>query len=268
MRVKEKASSKILTYAVLIFCAFLWILPLGIAVTKSLTINGLGNYAYVLQYEKIQYSRVIFNSMFISVTVALTVTLITSFAAYAFSKMRFWGSRIIYGAILACLAVPVAAVTSPLFATIKNFGLVDTHWGVMIPLIAFNAPMMLLMIKNYFDTIPNELLESARIDGAGSFRIWYQFMIPLSGPILANVLVLTFIYSWNDYLVPLLVMRSEENYTVTLAAQYFMSTVFQSPVDIARLYAVMILLALPSILVYLCSQKFLVSGVTAGAVKG
>ena len=268
MRTKETASSKVLTYIVLIFCALLWILPLGIAVAKSLTINGLENYAYVLQYEKIQYSRVIFNSMFIGVTVAVTVTLITSLAAYAFSKMYFRGSKLIYGAILACLAVPVAAVTSPLFATIKNFGLLDTHWGVIMPLVAFNAPMMLLMIKNYFDSIPNELLESARIDGAGSFRIWFQFMIPLSGPILANVLVLTFIYSWNDYLVPLLVMRSEENYTVTLAAQYFMATVFQSPADVARSYAVMIFLALPSILVYLCSQKFLVSGVTAGSVKG
>ncbi len=93
-------------------------------------------------------------------------------------------------------------------------------------------------------------------------------MVPLSVPMIANVLVLTFIYSWNDYLVPLLVMRSEENYPVTLAAQYFMSSTYQSPVDVARIYAVMILLALPSILVYLASQKFLVAGITAGAVKG
>ena len=268
MRVKETTSSKILTYAILLLCAFLWILPLGIAVTKSFTVNGFGNYAYVLQYDKIHYSRVISNSMFISDTVSVVVTLITSLAGYAFSKMHFRGSKVIYGAILACLAVPVAAVTSPLFATIKQFHLLDTHWGVIVPLVAFNAPMMLLMIKNYFDGIPNELLESARIDGAGNFRIWFQFMMPLSVPMLANVLVLTFIYAWNDYLVPLLVMRSEENYTVTLAAQYFMSSTYQSPIDVARIYAVMILLALPSILVYLCSQKFLVSGVTAGAVKG
>ena len=93
-------------------------------------------------------------------------------------------------------------------------------------------------------------------------------MLPLSVPMIANVLVLTFIYSWNDYLVPLLVMRSEENYPVTLAAQFFMSSTYQSPVDVARIYAVMILLALPSILVYLCSQRFLVAGITAGSVKG
>lgn len=265
---KAKKKFVLGTYAVLILFALIWLAPVIIAVSKSFAINGFGNYAYVLNYEKINYFRVIFNSLFIAVITAVAVTLITALAAFAFSKMHFRGQKIIYGAILACLAVPVAAVTSPLFSMIKNFGLLDTHWGVIIPLIAFNSPMMLLMLKNYFDTIPNELLESVKIDGGSTFCIWRQFMIPLSVPMIANVLILTFIYSWNDYLVPLLVMRSEENYPVTLAAQYFMSSTYQSPIDVARIYAVMILLALPSILVYLVSQKFLVSGVTAGAVKG
>ena len=265
---KRKWKGIVPTYIVLLLCAVIWILPLLIAIVKSFTINGFGNYEYVLTYEKINYFRVIFNSMFIAVVSAVTVTVITALAAFAFSKMKFPGGRILYGAILACLGVPVAAVTSPLFATIKNLGLLDSHFGVILPLVAFNSPMMLLMIKNYFDTIPDELLESARIDGASTFRIWYEFMVPLSVPMIANVLVLTFIYSWNDYLVPLLVMRSEDNYPVTLAAQYFMSSTYQSPVDVARIYAVMILLALPSILVYLFSQRFLVAGITAGSVKG
>ena len=268
MKLKTNVKSVLSTYAVLIFFALIWILPLVIAVIKSFTINGFGNYVYVLNYEKINYFRVIFNSLFIGVVTAVTVTFITTLAAFAFSKMHFKGQKILYGAILACLAVPVAAVTSPLFSTIKNLGLLDSHFGVIIPLIAFNAPMMLLMLKNYFDTIPDELLESVRIDGGTSFCIWRQFMIPLSVPMVANVLILTFIYSWNDYLVPLLVMRSEENYPVTLAAQYFMSSTYQSPIDVARIYAVMIMLALPSILVYLVSQKFLVAGITSGSVKG
>lgn len=93
MRVKETTSSKILTYAILLMCAFLWILPLGIAVTKSFTVNGFGNYAYVLQYDKIHYSRVISNSMFISVTVSVVVTLITSLAGYAFPKCTSAAAR-------------------------------------------------------------------------------------------------------------------------------------------------------------------------------
>lgn len=255
-------------YLILLFCAVLWLMPIGTAFIKSMQISGLGNYKYVLNYEKISYFRVIFNSMLIASITAIIVTLITTLAAYAFSKMNFRGMKILYGAILACLAVPVAAVTNPLFATIKNMNFLDTYLGVIIPLVAFNTPMMLLMVKNYFDTIPDELLDSAKIDGASAFRIWFDFMIPLGKPIIANVLVLTFIYSWNDYLVPLLVMRSEKNYTVTLAAQYFVSSTYQSPQDVARIYAVMILLTLPSIVIYLLSQKFLVGGITTGSVKG
>lgn len=264
----KKIRSNIMIYIVLIVCAVIWLFPIAVAFIKSFNINGLGNYKYVLSYEKISYFTVVANSMFIAIVSAVVVAVITTLAAFAFSKMKFVGSKFIYGAVLACLAVPVAAVTSPLFDTIKNLGLLDSKFGVIVPLVAFNAPMMLLMIKNYFDTIPDELLESARIDGASTPRIWVEFMIPLSGPIIANVLVLTFIYSWNDYLVPLLVMRSEKNYTVTLAAQYFMSSTYQSPEDVARIYAVMMLLTLPSIVVYLFSQKFLVSGITAGSVKG
>lgn len=265
---KKNWKASAVCYFVLSLCAVIWLYPIGVAIIKSFHLNGFDNYKYVLTYDKISYFRVVGNSLFIAVTSALVVTLIVTLAAFAFSKMTFYGKKLIYGAILACLAVPVAAVTSPLFAAIKTLGFLDKHVGVIMPLIAFNAPMMLLMVKNYFDTVPDELLESARMDGASTLRIWYEFMIPLCVPIIANVLVLTFIYSWNDYLVPLLVMRDQNNYTVTLAAQYFMSSTYQSPTDVARIYAVMMLLTLPSIIVYLFSQKFLVSGITAGSVKG
>lgn len=255
-------------YATMIICAMVWFSPIYIALTKSLQINGLDNYRYILSHEKISYFQVIFNSMIIAVVTAMVVALITSLAGFAFSKMTFPGSNAIFLLILACLAVPAAAVTMPMFNLINGAGLLNKHLGVIWPLVAFNAPMMLMMTKNYFDGIPNELLEASRIDGASVFRTYGVIMLPLSGPILANVLVLTFIYSWNDYLIPLLVMRNESRYTVTLAAQYFMSSTFQSPSDVARLYAVMILLTLPSIIVYLFSQRYLQANIIGGAVKG
>lgn len=265
---EQRRKLMIPTYVVLTFFAVIWITPMLLALAKSFQVNGLDNYVYVLTYEKIPYFNVIFNSFFISASTALIVCLIASLAGYAFSKLRIKGGKIIYGALLACLALPSAAVVTPMFSTINKMGLIDTHLGCIIPMVAFNAPMMLMMTKNYFDIIPNELVESATIDGASTLRIWAQLMMPLSVPIIANVLVLTFIYSWNDYLIPLLMVRSDANYTVTLAAQYFVSGTFQSPSEVARIYAVMILLTLPSIVVYLTSQKWLVSGITAGAVKG
>lgn len=259
---------KLVIYAVLVVFAAIWISPIYIAVKKSFNIGGIQNYIYVLTYEKISYFKVIFNSLFISVCTSLVVVIITTLAGYAFSKMKFRGSKIIFGMTLGCLAIPVAAVTTPLFFTVMKFGLLDKLAGVILPLIAFNAPMMLLMIKNGFDSIPNELLESARIDGASKLQIYYKVMLPLGVPVIANISVLTFIYTWNDYLVPLLVIRDQAKYTVTLASQFFMSSTYQSPEDVARIYAVMILLTLPCMIVYLFSQKYLQAGITAGAVKG
>lgn len=265
---KQTPIRKIIFYIILILFAAIWIAPIATAFKKSLMLNGLKNYHYVLTYEKINYFTVVGNSLIVAISSAVLVGLITTLGGYAFSKMHFIGQKVIYLMILACLAVPIASVTMPLFVTIKKLHLIDTQLGLIIPLVAFNTPMMLMMIKNYFDGIPNELLESAQIDGASSFCIYRNVIIPLSGPILANVLVLTFIYTWNDYLIPLLVVRSDPNYTVTLAAQYFMSTVFQSPTDVARIYAAMLLLTIPSIIVYLFSQKYLQIGLTAGAIKG
>lgn len=259
---------KIIVYLVLTLFAVVWISPIYVAVKKSFHIGGIQNYIYVLTYEKISYFKVIFNSLFISICTSLAVVVITTLAGYAFSKMDFKGSRIIFGMALGCLAIPVAAVTTPLFFSVMKFGLLDRLGGVILPLIAFNAPMMLLMVKNGFDVVPNELLESARIDGASKFQIYYKIMLPLGVPVIANVSVLTFVYTWNDYLVPLLVIRDQAKYTVTLASQFFMSSTYQSPEDVARIYAVMILLTLPCMLVYLFSQKYLQVGVTAGAVKG
>lgn len=258
---------KILCYLALFLFALIWIAPIATAFDKSMMINGWQNYRYILTYEKINYFRVVGNSMTVAISSALIVGTITTLGGFAFSKLNFYGRKTIYMMILACLAVPVASVTMPLFVTIKALHLIDSRLGLIIPLVAFNAPMMLMMIKNYFDGIPNELLESAQIDGATPMHIYRSVMIPLSGPILANVLVLTFIYTWNDYLIPLLVVRTEPRYTVTLAAQYFMSTVFQSPTDVARIYAAMLLLSVPSIIIYLFSQKYLQTGITAGAIK-
>ncbi len=264
MTVKRK---NVIIYTVLIVFALIWISPIYVAVKKSLQVTGFSSYVAVITYEKINYFNVVLNSLIISVTTAVVVILISSLAGFAFSKMNFVGKKFIYLLFLGCLAVPAASVTMPLFSTIKNFGLIDTRLGVIIALIAFNTPMMLMMITNYFYSVPDSLLDSAKIDGASSISVFKNVMVPLATPIFATTLVLTFIYSWNEYLMPLLIIRTEQKYTVTLAAQYFMSTIFQSPADVARIYAAMLLLTLPSIIVYLLSQKYLQSGLIAGAIK-
>ena len=262
-----KTGSKIIVYAVLLFFLVIWIYPIYVAVTKSFNINGFGNYAAVLNHPKINYFRVVFNSLLVSTCTSLVVVIITTLGSYAFSKMRFAGSKVFYLLLLACLAVPAAAVTSPMFFTVKTLKIMNTYAGLILPMVAFNAPLMLMVVKNYFDGIPNEIIEAATIDGCGSFSIYRNVMLPLSVPIIANISVLTFVYSWNDYLTPLLFTRDEAMYTVTIAATYFMETRSQTPEMVAQLYAALILMTIPSVIVYLCAQKYLQSGITAGAVK-
>ena len=127
-------------YFVLILCGVIWLYPIGVALVKSFHLNGFDNYKYVLTYEKISYFRVVGNSMFIAITTAVAVTLITTLAAFAFSKMDLVGKKIIYGMILACLAVPVAAVTSPLFAAIKSLCFLAKKVRLIKPRIALNTP--------------------------------------------------------------------------------------------------------------------------------
>ena len=186
---------------------------------------------------------------------------------FPFAKMKFTGSQVIYVLLLACMAVPIASVTMPLFFTIKTFGLTNTYLGMIIPLVAFNALQMLLLWRNYFNGVPDEIIEAARVDGCGSLRIWARILMPISTPMIATTGVLTFVYSWNEYLIPLLLIRDESKYPVTLASTYFMETRSQTPEMVAQEYAALILMTIPSIIVYLISQKWLQSGITAGAVK-
>lgn len=259
---------KAFIFIVLVLCAVIWLYPLAQSVIQSLKIKGVENYAAVINNPKVNYFRVLFNSLFISVCTSLAVTVIASLAAYAFSKLEFPMKNMLYYLLLACLALPPVAVMTPLFFTMKTLKMTNTYTSLIIPLVAFNAPFMLMILKNYFDTIPNEILEAASIDGAPIFKVYRTVMLPLGIPALINVLVLTFIYSWNDFLIPLLFVRKESMYTVTLATSFYTSTKNQTPEMVAQLYAALILMALPSVIIYMFCQRYIQEGLTSGAVKG
>jgi raffinose/stachyose/melibiose transport system permease protein len=253
-------------YAVLIILAVMWIYPIAIAIYSSVSVGGWANYGAVLSHPVFNYWEAVGNSFLLAGGSSLAIMVVTALAGYAFSKMTFRGREVLYRLLLACLAIPVAAVVTPLFFTINNLDLRDTHLGVIIPLVAFNSLVMLLIMRNHFDGIPDELLEAATIDGAGRFRIWVTIMLPLSGAALATVGVLSFVYCWNEYLLPNLLISSQDLYPVTQAISLLQYD-RMSQEQISQLYAGLILMTIPPVLVYVFSQRFLQSGVTAGAVK-
>lgn len=258
---------KVIIELVLLIIAAVWMFPIVQMVVKSFTMEGFGNYITVLTKAPVSVPISTLNSLIIAVTVSVLVFAVVSLAAYAFAKMEFKLKNLFYYMLLACLAVPPAAICTPLFSTIKSFGLINTLGAVIFPVLAFQAPFALLILRNYFDTIPNDIIEAARIDGAGSFKILYMIMMPLAKPGFVNVMILTFINAWNEYLIPLLVLNKPARYTVTLAVTQFSGSVHQTPAMVGQLYAALVMMAIPTISIYVYGQRYIQDGLTAGAVK-
>ena len=163
-----------------------------------------------------RYWQVLGNSLLIAVlTVALTLAL-ASMAAFTFAHLRFFGDRFLLSYLQLGLLFPVATAILPLFIKIRDLGLLDSYWGIVLPQVAFSLAMGVLLLRNAFRQLPSELLDSAMMDGCGYFRYFFYITLPLSGPILSTVAVISFVGSWNGYLLPLVVLNSESRYPWTL----------------------------------------------------
>jgi raffinose/stachyose/melibiose transport system permease protein len=212
-----------------------------------------------------RYWELLGNSLFIGlVTVALTL-LLASMAAFAFAHLRFFGQRYLLNYLLLGLLFPAATAILPLFIKVRDLGLLDTHWGVILPQVAFSLGMAVLLLRNAFRQLPGELLDAALVDGCGYLRYFVYVTLPLSRPILSTVGIITFVASWNNYLLPLIILDSDPKYPWPLGMMVYQG---QFATDWTLVLAFITLTILPAILVFLFAQRHVVAGLTAGAVKG
>jgi raffinose/stachyose/melibiose transport system permease protein len=211
-----------------------------------------------------RYWQVLGNSLVIALlTVALTLAL-ASMAAFTFAHLRFFGDKFLLSYIQLGLLFPAATAILPLFIKIRDLGLLDSYWGVVLPQVAFSLAMGVLLLRNAFKQLPNELLDAAMMDGCGYFRYFFYVTLPLSGPILSTVAVISFVGSWNGYLLPLVVLDSESRYPWTLGLMAYQG---QYMTSWQLVLAFITLTILPAILMFLMAQRYIVAGLTAGAVK-
>jgi raffinose/stachyose/melibiose transport system permease protein len=211
-----------------------------------------------------RYWQVLGNSLLISlVTVALTLAL-SSMAAFTFAHLRFFGDRFLLSYLQLGLLFPLATAIPPIFIKVRDLGLLDTYWGVILPQAAFSLAMSVLLLRSAFKQLPGELLDAAMMDGCGYFRFFFHITLPLSGPILSTVAVITFVDSWNAYLLPLIVLNSESRYPWTLGLMAYQG---QYSTSWQLVLAFITLTILPAILMFLVAQRYIVAGLTAGAVK-
>ncbi|MFD1910672.1 carbohydrate ABC transporter permease [Halodurantibacterium flavum] len=209
--------------------------------------------------------RYLRNSLVISVgSVALTL-IVGAAAAYVFAQIRFFGSRMLFSYILLGLMFPFATAILPLFIKVRDIGLLDTWWAVILPQTAFSLSLAILLFRTFFAQLPKELFEAAYIDGCGYVRFFWRFTLPLSAPILATVGVFVFVQSWNNFLLPLVVLNSREVFTWPLGMMQFRGEyVTQWNLTLAFVTLTIV----PAIVFFLAAQKYIVAGLTGGAVKG
>jgi raffinose/stachyose/melibiose transport system permease protein len=212
----------------------------------------------------LRYWQVLGNSLLIALlTVALTLVL-SSMAAFTFAHLRFFGERFLLNYMLLGLLFPSATAILPLFIKIRDLGLLDSHWGIVLPQVAFALGMSVLLLRNAFRQLPTELLDAALMDGCGYIRYFLYITLPLSAPILSTVAVIAFVNSWNNYLLPLVVLNSESRYPWTLGLMAYQG---QYSTRWQLVLAFITLNILPAIVMFVMAQKYIVAGLTAGAVK-
>ena len=212
-----------------------------------------------------RYWRLMGNSLVIAVlTVVLTVA-ISAMAAFVFVHVRFFGSTFLYNYLLLGLMFPAATAILPLFIKIRDLGLLDTYWGVVLPQVAFGLAASILLFRNYFRQLPGDLFDAALIDGCGYFAFFRHIVLPLARPILATVAVITFVHSWNGYLLPLVVLNRETLYPWPLGIMAFQG---EYSTDWHLVLAFITLTIVPVIVMFFAAQRHIVAGLTTGSVKG
>ncbi|WP_218010148.1 carbohydrate ABC transporter permease [Actinomadura chibensis] len=213
--------------------------------------------------ESIGFGRVMLNSVAIAVVYTALSSLISAMCGYALAKYRFRGRRLLLGAVLATMMIPFQVLLVPLFQMMASLGWIDSYQAVILPFLANSFGVFLM--RQAFLGFPDELIESARLDGAGDLRVFYRIVLPGVRPQFGALVVFTFMTQWNAFLWPLLVLNTEEKYTAPVALY---TLIGQSHVDYAGLVLGSFLATLPLMLVFFLFQKQFVSGLLGGAVKG
>ena len=264
-------------YAILFLVAGLVLVPLvatvlgGFKSLGDLRVNPFGlpanweweNYWSILAGPR--YWHLLFNSLLIAVLTVVLTLVAAAMAAFVFAHVRFFGSQFLLQYLLLGLMFPAATAILPLFIKIRDLGLLDTYWGVVLPQVAFGLGMAILLFRNYFRQLPVELLDAALIDGCGYIRFFRYVTLPLSRPILATVGVIVFVHSWNNYLLPLVILNRDEMYPWPLGIMAYQG---EYSTDWQLVLAFVTLTILPAVVMFIAAQRYLVAGLAAGAVKG
>lgn len=256
--------------AALMLVPFLWMLSASFKMNKDVfafPIEWIPSNPrprnYVDIWTKIPLLTFILNTAKLTIIVTLLQLFTSSFAAYAFAKLNFRGKKALFLGYIATIAVPWQAYMVPQFMMMRSWGLNNTHLAI-ICLQAFSAFGVFLM-KQFYEGVPTELCEAARIDGLSEYGIWWRVMLPLSKPALSTLTIFTFVSTWNDFLGPLIYLTKTELKTIQIGLRMFIS---QYSAEYGLIMAASVIALIPVLIVFLSLQKYFVQGVASAGLKG
>ena len=274
-RVGSGALAKVLIYAILVIVAAIMVLPFIWMVSASLKLEKdvfrypfewwpadpvWKNYAEI--WTKVPFLTFTFNTAKLTLIITFLQLFTSSFAAYAFAKLDFKGRNLLFLAYIATIAIPWQVYMVPQFIMMRHLGLSDTHMALIL-LQAFSAFGVFLM-RQFYVTVPTELVEAARIDGMSEYGIWARIMVPLSKPPIATLTIFTFVFVWNDFMGPLIYINSDDLKTIQLGLRMFIS---QYSAEYALIMAASLVSLIPVFILFFSMQRFFVEGVASSGIK-
>ncbi|BCB78753.1 carbohydrate ABC transporter permease [Phytohabitans flavus] len=221
----------------------------------------LDNYRELL--SRLDFPQAFANSAIVAVLTTLGNLAFCSLLGYALAKLRFPGRRALFLVVLGTLMVPSMVTFVPQFVLVSNLGLVNSYGGLILPFLA--TPFGVFLMRQYLLSIPDELIEAARVDGAGELRIFARIVLPLCGPALATLTILTFLASWNNFLWPLVVATTEDKYTLPVALALY--SVGQNRIEYGLVLAGAVAVLLPVVIVFVLLQRHFLRGIATTGLK-
>lgn len=267
-----------ITWAILAILALFWMIPFvfmfltAVKSNQDIAANPPWSLPKIWEWHNYKDSwirgdlkHVGVNSFVISMIKVPLGLVISSLAAFALSKLNLKRSTVLLGAFAIGSMIPIQIALGPLFSIINNLNLLNTRLGLTLPYLAFGIPMQTFMFYNFFRSVPKELDEAARIDGAGPWRLYFNIVMPISKPVFGALFILDFVATWNEYAMAATLMQDQKMYLIPQAIQHF-NTQYTS--SWGQLNAFVISTMLPVLIIYLIFQRFFTSGALSGAIKG
>ena len=269
---------KILKILFLVIIAFYTVFPLWVMLWGGFkTAGGLrGNpFGFPTEFQLKTFAKILnpatssfftnfVNSMIIMAGTVVVEVVLCCLTGFTFARIKFWGRELLYNYILLGLLFPLAVAILPMYLQMRKVGLIDTYMGIILPQAAFSLAFNTMLTRSFFAQIPMDLEEAATIDGCGKVGFLVRMVIPLSKPIITTIAVLALVGSWNQFLLPLIVLNDQKKFTLPLGVMQYQG---QYSTDWSQVLAYLTLAMIPAIVFYALAQKEIVAGLTSGAVK-